>query len=979
MNEDKLLLFANSKHREQYILENFLGDTVETTNLTTINNFLNVLYNGYKSFTSKDVLSNDFSVLYIKESIEEYKHKNKNSVFVKQPDYYKLASDIISLYSEMLISKFLTVDNNFFESLKEENSNIASMLEIIDIYKKKLDKEKKIDETILYNNFLASLNNGSIKNSMLDYSSINIIGFENLAYKYLAFLYSIKNGYNKNITIVLPYEHEILTNYKKNISMFNIEKRHNLSSFANSIIVGSEEIKKHKDNIYFLPAFGIKQECYTVIDKVVQLVKQGEAMYDIAIVFDNAENYHDLITERLSECGIEYEERLGKPIWQVPIIPTITSIFSVINTFEHEREVRVEELIKIFSSAYILIDGIENSKIRDIFYNKLNMFEIMPEKNFEERLQKQYDDVNISNTCSVVNSIYKLIKDISFSKSFKDITNIYKTILKKMNLAQTIEKNKKTFVRDNNALAQFIEKISEMSYIEIETDYKDYYTVLNIMLRDSRLARKNRNKKGISLLSSYDVRGLNFKHLMLLGCNSKFLNRAVQTFIFDKNEREKLNKKYNKNIIANVNENNILSRAFFYNIASNLKNDNYIYFSFRYKDENGSLELPSVFVEEIFYSLTEKSFNFEHLKEYGAVFRENYIPQNNLIQTEKEALISLFYYKKKNSKLPSNYLDILNSMYLRSTESEDTEILKTISSEIFSKPISVSDIEDILTCQARFLENKMFQYLYTDERTIGINYGTNGEIYHHCFCKLYNTIKEKYGFPITIKKVKEYENIITDIIDNLEKEKYYRLYDEKEIDKDSLKEEVFLSLNLYIKKEIERFEKDNNFIPEYFESSFDDYILYKTKSGIEIKLRGRIDRIDLSYDSNKNIDKLRIVDYKLKADVIKIDTLKNNIQLLLYLDFAINKYLKDKKSYELEIAYSLYNYKNIADDNYFINFKDTEAIKNILNSKNEESIKSQIYISIEEMLKGFISYNPSSDNCKNCQKRNRCSNAFSDY
>lgn len=58
------------------------------------------------------------------------------------------------------------------------------------------------------------------------------------------------------------------------------------------------------------------------------------------------------------------------------------------------------------------------------------------------------------------------------------------------------------------------------------------------------------------------------------------------------------------------------------------------------------MEVPFFYIEDLFLELGNEDFKFDTLKENGLIFRENYIPKGNNIHSEKENIISLFFYKE---------------------------------------------------------------------------------------------------------------------------------------------------------------------------------------------------------------------------------------------------------------------------------------------------------------------------------------------
>ncbi|WP_198391292.1 PD-(D/E)XK nuclease family protein, partial [Brachyspira sp. SAP_772] len=141
------------------------------------------------------------------------------------------------------------------------------------------------------------------------------------------------------------------------------------------------------------------------------------------------------------------------------------------------------------------------------------------------------------------------------------------------------------------------------------------------------------------------------------------------------------------------------------------------------------------------------------------------------------------------------------------------------------------------------------------------------------------------------------------------------------------------------------------FIPFEFEKSF-SYVKVYSYNGLDVKIKGRIDRIDLSYNDDKTINGIRIIDYKGSSYNIKKisnsdnydDIINNYLQPLLYLKYAIEEYIiKQNKNIDVfkqlekcELGFSIYKEENVVNkENNYIKFDDKETILTILGYNGE--------------------------------------------
>lgn len=993
MHTKKLVLFANSKARDSYIRERYGFATVDITGYRTFSEFfrksIDKFMRDYNLEKDIMLITKYMAIVYMKNSLEEYGKNNKYSIISKEESTYDLASNIYSLYGEITFATLLSNDNNIFE-----NENILKEVkEIISIYKQKLSSLNLTDEYYLYYNFIKSIEE---KKTSLEYDYIEVHNFETITSRYSIFLRAFSDAYGVEVKIILPYSKEYFTKYGDIKNMYfdldNFEESSPLSNFAKSLIT-RENTDKYRRRIHFLAGFGIKQEIDNVIDSIISLKEKGESLHDIAIIFDDMENYHDKIVERLNECKIDFDERRGYPLWKSPIIQVITSVFFVIEYKSpgYERgEINVNALIKILSSPYVRIEGIDFSNIRNIFYDKFifHLYEKMPKDIFISR----FTNVNIKEeyiwTAKQTLKLLTLIENLAESKDFPTITSRYLELLEFFNVASTIEENSKTYLRDNHSLACFIELVLSMSLNEGKTNIREYNAILNMMIREKYLEPEHRKEKSLTLATLYDIRGVSFKHIFILAMNNDFLTRKPNTFLIGNSLRENINKKYKKNILNTQEIYNFASFALFINIISKSYSD--VYFSFRYKDESGNIELPFSYLEEIFLSITGKSFDFQNLKDEGLIYREDYIVKDDLIRTEKENMMSLFYYKKARYKLPKNVNDIIESAYKNRIKNDDyilgqKDTAFDICKYYLSKSLSVSDVESMMSCPGSFIDSKFFKEDAFASSSIGIKKIDKGIIYHDVFRLFFIFVNHKMGSSRLVKgKISEYRKIAREVISDVKNNTKYKIFDEKDIDIKVLQEELENVMKSFILSEIELSEK-SEYTPAMFEVDFSDYTIYKNEN-ISLKIKGRIDRIDLHYNNKNIVDGIRIVDYKSKpndrfsniSSLSKENILSKYLQPILYLDYCLKNLVKDTVEM-CEVAFSGYDEALINENKHFVSFADKDTLLGLCSdNKTDDEVSLREYLSkvCENMGNGIIDYFPDKENCKICTKRFRCKYAI---
>ncbi|MBW5379214.1 PD-(D/E)XK nuclease family protein, partial [Brachyspira hampsonii] len=295
----------------------------------------------------------------------------------------------------------------------------------------------------------------------------------------------------------------------------------------------------------------------------------------------------------------------------------------------------------------------------------------------------------------------------------------------------------------------------------------------------------------------------------------------------------------------------------------------------------------------------------------------------------------------------------------------------------------------------------------------GVNYMDRGRAYHKFFQDFYEEVKNQYsdeGCRLIESEFNNYCNIANHVVDNhindlinmysskdLE-EKYLLEY---KFDYNVIREEALNVMSYFIKKEIinnKLKEEDEGcfYIPTYFEryiGSKEDFIIYKNKD-ISIKIKGIVDRIDLSYSDkeHKNINGIRIVDYKsrYKAEEAKGETQKDIIretiriylQPILYLKYILNQYIQKnipEKIKHCEVVFTVYREKDIINESQKINqmYNDRDMLLSICGYIDSEyNLKDYFDEVFNKILEGELVYIQNSTNCINCYNAPYCENAY---
>ena len=1014
----KLILFPNSKSRDYYLYSRYNYYSLDITNYKTLFEFYRTTIDKFfKNFSIKNNVSRleeSTAIINIYEALIEFTNKNKDSIISKQNKDYELAANIYNFIEEITFAKIIIGKDN--EDLYL-NNNLEDIKKIVSIYKSNNKEKNLFDDNDIFELFINSINKKEI-DDFKEYEKIEIYNFESVPLRYSIFLEAINKNYNINIKAFMPYNiDKIFSNYKEFYQGINNFEYSNTSDFSKALINknNKEDLNKYKEQIKLIAGFGINQEIDTVIDEVIKLKNSNIPLSDIALIFSDTQKYREAVARRLKEYNIKFNQRRGNFIWRMPLIPVLTSIFFII---ERGKEIDIDALIKLLSSPYLTnIDGINPYNIRELLYSKdFRIFKKMPLSDFLYNIENNKEHKEISNS---IIKLIELLKKLMTSDTYSKIGSAYIEILKFLKIDLIFEENieeekyynsvyikkDEIFYRDNDSLASFVEivlKLTANGNSKNKISPMDFHEALNILIKDEYLRGDNNKEISLTISNLYDARGLKAKYLFILGANNDFINRKPDTFFISNKVRESINNKYKKYVLSSQNLLSDISYALFLNIISSCYDNGIVYFSFRLKDKDGNLEIPFFYIEDLFLELGNEDFKFDTLKENGLIFRENYIPKGNNIHSEKENTISLFFYKEnyeypKDISFDRNIKNIVNLVYNKNEESVYTNPQNFISilKEDLSNTISVSKIKEIMECPIKYIYNRLFERDSIDSLIMGINRMDKGTIYHKIFENFYNKIKENFNNNCKLKedKFNSYKNIASETIEEYFNKKEIKIYNEA--DKEVMIEEINNVMNSFIKYEID-LSKNSDYIPNNFEEKINEFKVYSYNNH-NIKISGRIDRIDFSYSNDNKINGIRIVDYKanvypkeLKKYLSKLTTeeiINAYLQPILYLKYAIDKYIiKPNKSdnfnidelvEKCEVVFAIYKEADIVNKEDYIIFDNKDILLTICGYKDGDFNLNDYFERIfKNIFEDKLIAVSGKEQCENCINYQNCEYSY---
>lgn len=516
-----------------------------------------------------------------------------------------------------------------------------------------------------------------------------------------------------------------------------------------------------------------------------------------------------------------------------------------------------------------------------------------------------------------IENIHQLLKPFNAKLKVDDFLKLMRKLIFDLKLSEKIINDHPSQIEKNvKAITIFLQTIEEIfGLIKSENGndkkYPLKFFINNIKtgLQFTRYNIKERHGSGVLVTSVNEIRGLNFDYVFIGGLVDGEFPTRFQPEIFFSGSFKKEEYKHN-----------LEERYHFYQALCNVNKE--LYLCYYTKDEKKEYIVSTFLIDFCRIFLTfEKS-----RKDY-----ENFIYSKAELLTlaghsSNQELVSKISSAEISKDTLNNDIEI-NKLRLRDSFEESpfngyifSELsynAKTKLNEHSSKQFSISMLEGYAKCPFQYFLNRILFLETIEEPTEEIESFELGTLVHSILFEFYRTIKEenielkkcddetfhkaeKLIFEIANRKI-ERLNLRSPLI-FIENEKILGLAGNK---RNSI---------LYKFLEEER-QNEDGFVPTFFEIQFGKFENQNTepievKVG-DVKVRGKIDRIDVDYEQKK----FNVIDYKLNGKTPTKKDIETGISLQLPLYLYSSKKLIDAQLnadfYPLKpIIYSLKLKKN---------------------------------------------------------------------
>ncbi len=968
-----------------------LDETLTKTNVETLGTLSSKLLSVFKNFKP---LTETASSVLLKQSIKKCEMKyfsnyennipegtiNRVSSVISEYKKQGITPDKIIKEAEKLTGtekvKALDIANIYFRF-----NNICTQLsvkEIGDVYQDLIATgSEKFNSAFMenYNQVDTVIINGFDEFSNLEIEIIDLLSFVPRISLYLYFDYSPGNSF---IFSHLDKCYDSL--YGKGFRPI-IDKTFTSRTDFTSLIQeklfkpnSDPPIKSYKEMVTEIVGGDREKEIEIIAKEIKNVLLNAETEpHKICIAFNLIDKYSPLVREIFSSMQIPFNltDRLQLSK-SYPVIGIINFLEILENDFYYKN------IFRALSCGYFDFGNIELSKIMsaaenlkiisgyNIWIQKLQKKIIELNEDFDlDEYEKQKFRQTYNKVLVDIQSINKLLAPFDKNLTLKEFLVELKKLIFSLKLPIKLLAPQSGREEEHiKAAFVFLDAIEEVFVLlQTESDDKKKFPLnffldqLKIIAQSTRFNIKERSNYGVQITTINEIRGLQFDYLFLSGlCEGDFPTRFNPEIFFSGSFQKGEN-------IHQTEE-----RYHFYQSLSCWNNKLYLTYPLTEKEKE---LIPSNFLRDIKSLLqieakTEKDY-FDSVFSKAEVLKST--TDETLISIEdNQNLLSMINWEnvskaKKIEKLRrenpaeenifNGYINPANNEFKISENA--FEKLKSLE----DRQYSATQLEKYALCPYQYFIERILNIEMIGEPTEEVEAFELGTLLHTILYEFYSTItseqitikncsKEKFDylinliFEVAVERIEDAQ--LNPAVSFYEKEKILGI--------DGNKEESILYQFLKYERESE-----TGFVPKFFETVFGELrnsgkgnISLNNFSIDKIKLRGKIDRLEINEDDNA----FNVVDYKLSGKKPTEDDLLNglSLQLPVYM-IAAKEILKKHFNKDYDPAGALI---------YSLKFNEKDFGRILIGKRRMKE-----YSSVDESKKKEIIeyYNTLLDACKN--------------
>ncbi len=972
----ELLIIVPTNRKIRYLKREIInrspGKSVSKINLHTFETFVNQLFQT-NEFEEIKSLSEAASAVLIskafKKTVLKYFSNYKDEIPRGTLDRIK---NVITQYK----LNGILPDQILSESVKLDGSEKLKAVDIANVYKNYLSfcRELKVFETgDVYSEILLLDKKefeSRFRNSFTEIKKIIINGFDEFTQPEIDIINSAADIAGIELFVIFDY-------YQFNPSLFAhldscydkfkrkgfaevedvslVQFNNYQKSVRKKLFLLNEDDAQNKNemNTIKIIAQSPEEEIRLIAKEIKELITKNKVDVDsITVAFNLISDHSAIIRDIFNEYRIPFNltDRYALNESQ-PVIALINFLEIIENNFYHKN------IFRALTGRWIKIDSLDLSNLLRV---SSNLKIVSGYSNWIDSIDRTIEEIKFNDdedsrflpigfyekAKDNIQSIFEILKPFKEKKSIYDFKTELRKLIYSLDLPKRIVNDHEQYIEKNvKAVTVFLETLDELFDLLVDENGTDktfplsfFLSQIKTALQFTRYNIKERHSSGVLVTSVNEIRGLNFDYVFIGGLvDGEFPTRYQPEIFFSGS--------YRKDEYRHILE----DRYHFYQTLCCVKKS--LYLSYALYDEKKEYT-PSTFVSDLgrLFIIEEKTKNDYAYLIYSKAELMRYAASLDY-ETNKDELTKLGIDLKSFEKdLNVDKLRLENpfgqSEYTGYISGKISDEAKAKLEEQKEKQFSASQLEEYAKCPFQYFLKRILLLESIEEPSEDLEAFELGTIVHSILYEFYKTIKEK---QIIISKCSDETFIeIQEIIFDIAEKKIEKLRLTSSII--FLEREKILGIGgnkqksiLYKFLEQERKDSDG-FKPEYFELSFGKFGNQKDEDISEIlvgdvKMRGKIDRIDIKSDENK----FKVIDYKLGGNKPPKDDLSNGIslQLPLYL-YASKKLIEAELNKEFipaaAIIYSLKLSSDFGPHNIQITNK-TKPKEDDLTESNKELMK----------------------------------------
>ena len=737
----------------------------------------------------------------------------------------------------------------------------------------------------------------------------------------------------------------------------------------------------------------------TLEDEIILMAKEIKFLMlnhnveagSIAVAFNLISDHSNLIRDVFVRYGIPFNltDRFTLSESQ-PVIALINLLEILENNFYYKN------IFRALTGRWIKNDDIDLSNLLRV---SSNLKIVSGYKNWVESIDRAIEEAGLrkddentflpielySRAKKDIEKIFNLVKTFREKKTINEFKTDFLKLISDFQILQSLVNDHINSVEKNvKAVTTLIQTVDELFGLLID-EYGDaqkfslgfFINQLKTALQFTRYNIKERHSSGVIVTSVNELRGLSFDYVFIGGLvDGEFPTRYQPEIFFSGSFR--------KDEYKHIRE----ERYHFYQSLSSAKKKLYLSYA-KYSERKEFTQ--STFLTDFsnIFSLTEKSSEdyeqliyskLELLMQSSAILKAG--DESILVNSgiKPDMLKQNINIDKKRIEEPfgeSEYTGFIGESL------SDEEKEKLFAQK--EKQFSVSQLEQYAKCPFQYFLKRILLLDTVEEPSEEIEAFELGSLVHSILFEFYKIIQEK---NIKLagcdeKTFAKAEKIIFDIaekkVDKLNLQSTPAFFEREKIFGVAGKKQNSI---LFRFLESER-KKEGNFIPKYFEIAFGNFDKSDSELEIElngVKLRGKIDRIDLDEAGNK----FKVIDYKLGGKKPTKKDLESglSLQLPVYI-YASKTLIETQLNKELNpaeaVIYSLkLDKKDFGEKIVHLGTKHNPNEEELINS-NLELIKicnEVIPLYVEGISKGVFNLSKLEDReskvCQYCDFKSIC-------